>query len=120
MLIDVAIPGNRNGIKKEAEKILQYKNLILEIQRMWNVRAKVILVMKGATGIILKALRKYLNNIPGKHKIKEIQKQAILGTANVKVQNMFHGQNSITCSTHCKYRTAATLYTLETWFISGI
>jgi len=36
---------------------------------------------------------------------------------NVKVQNMFHGQISITCSTDCKYRTAAKLYTLETWYI---
>jgi len=39
--------------------------------------------------------------------------------ANVKVQNTFHGRNNITCSTNCKYRTAATLYTLETWFVSG-
>ena len=36
MLIDVAISGVRNMIKKEAEKILKYKDLIIEIQRMWN------------------------------------------------------------------------------------
>jgi hypothetical protein len=29
MLIDVAIPGHRNVIKKEAEKILKYKDLII-------------------------------------------------------------------------------------------
>jgi len=39
-------------IKKEAEKILKYKELITEIQRMWNVKAKVISVMTGATGTI--------------------------------------------------------------------
>jgi hypothetical protein len=39
MLIDVAIPGYRNVIKKEAEKILKYKDLITEIQCMWNVKA---------------------------------------------------------------------------------
>jgi len=38
MLIDVAISGDRNVIKKEAEKILKYKNLTIEIQRMWNVK----------------------------------------------------------------------------------
>jgi hypothetical protein len=27
------------------------------------------------------------------------------------VQNIFHGRNNIKCSTNCKYRTAATLYT---------
>ena len=32
MLIDVAIPGDRNVIKKEAEKILKYKDLTTEIQ----------------------------------------------------------------------------------------
>jgi hypothetical protein len=36
------------------------------------------------------------------------------GSANVKVQNIFHGRNYIRCSTNCKYRTAATLYFLET------
>jgi hypothetical protein len=27
-------------IKKEAEKILKYKDLIIEIQRMWDVKTK--------------------------------------------------------------------------------
>ena len=36
MLIDVAISGDRNVIKKEAEKILKYKDLTIEIQRMWK------------------------------------------------------------------------------------
>ena len=52
MLIDVAIPGDRNVIKKGAEKILKCKDLIIEIQRMWNMKAKVILVIRGATGTI--------------------------------------------------------------------
>ena len=32
MLIDVAISGGRNMIKKEAEKIIKYKDLTIEIQ----------------------------------------------------------------------------------------
>ena len=42
MLIDVAISGDRNVIKKEAKNILKYKDLTIEIQRMWNVKTKVI------------------------------------------------------------------------------
>ena len=75
MLIGVAILGDRNVINKEAEKILKYKDLITEIQCMWNVTAKVIPVITGATETISKSLRQYLSNIPGKHKIKEQQKQ---------------------------------------------
>ena len=58
-------------IKKEAEKILKYKDHKSEIQRMWNVKARVIPVITGATGTILKSLRQYLENIPGKREIKE-------------------------------------------------
>jgi hypothetical protein len=47
MLVNVPISGNRNVIKKEAEKILTYKDLTIETQRMWNVKTKVIPVIIG-------------------------------------------------------------------------
>jgi hypothetical protein len=34
LLIDVAIPSDRNVIQKDSEKKLKYKNLSIEIQRM--------------------------------------------------------------------------------------
>jgi hypothetical protein len=34
LLVDVAIPSDRNVIQKEAEKKLKYKNLSIEIQGM--------------------------------------------------------------------------------------
>ena len=40
MLIDVAISGDRNVIKKEAEMILKYKDLTIEIQCIWNVKTR--------------------------------------------------------------------------------
>jgi hypothetical protein len=83
MLIDVTIPGDRNVIRKEAEKILKYKNLTTEIQRTWNVKTNVIPVIIGATGTISKSFRKYLSNVPGIHDVKELQKTAILGTAHI-------------------------------------
>ena len=83
MSIYVAISGDRNVIKKEAEKILKYKELTIEIQRMWNIKTKVIPVIIGATGTISKTFRKYVSNIPGKHEVKELQKTTILGTAHI-------------------------------------
>ena len=84
-LIDVAISGDRNVFKKEADKILKYKDLTIEIQRTWNVKTKVIPVIIGATWTISKSLRKYVSNIPGKHEVKELQKTAILGTAHTHI-----------------------------------
>ena len=83
MLIDVAISGDRNVIKKEAENILKYKDLTIEIQRMWNVKTREIPVVIGATGTTSKSFRKHVNNILGHHDVKELQKTAILGTAHI-------------------------------------
>jgi len=58
MLIDFAIPGDRNVTKKKVEKILQSRDLKREIQRMWNVKPNVIPVIIGATGTISKSFRK--------------------------------------------------------------
>jgi galactokinase/mevalonate kinase-like predicted kinase len=83
VLIDVAISGGRNVIKKEAEKILKYKDLTIETQRMWNVKTKVIPVTTGATGTVSKTFRKYVSKIPENHEVKELQKTAILDTAHI-------------------------------------
>ena len=38
MSIDAEISGDRNMIKKEAEKIINCKDVTTEIQRMWNAK----------------------------------------------------------------------------------
>jgi hypothetical protein len=68
----VAISADRNVIKKEAEKILKYKYLTIEIQRMWNVKTNVIPVIIVTTGTISKSFRKCLSYITWKHGIKEL------------------------------------------------
>jgi hypothetical protein len=50
---------------------------------MWNVKAKVIPVIIGATGTISKSFRKYVCNITGNYGVRELQKTAILGTAHI-------------------------------------
>jgi hypothetical protein len=128
MLIDVAISGDRNVIKKEAEKILKYKDLTIEIQCMWNVKTTVILVTIGATGTISKSFRKYVSNKPGNHEVKELQKTAILDTAHILVLRKvltyrYNGVNTGTndIGTMNSYiRIVATKCSLGTWFVSGI
>ena len=73
-LIDFANSGHRNEIKKEAEKVLKYKDLTKELKRKWNIRTKVIPVIIGATGTISKTFRKYVSNKPGNLEVKELPK----------------------------------------------
>jgi hypothetical protein len=62
LLLYVAIPSDKNVIQKESEKKLKYKNLSIEIQRMWNMKYFVIPVITGATGIVTKGLKKISGN----------------------------------------------------------
>jgi NDP-sugar pyrophosphorylase family protein len=73
----------RHVTKKEAEKILIYKDPPIETQRKWYVKAKVIPVIIGSTGTISEAYRRYLSDIPEQHEIEELQQTAILGTAHI-------------------------------------
>jgi hypothetical protein len=63
MQIDVAISGDKNVIKKEAEKILKYEDFIIEIQPIWNVKEKMIPVIIGATATVSKLLRQHQSNV---------------------------------------------------------
>jgi hypothetical protein len=58
-------------IKTEAENILKYKEFVIEIQRTWNLNARVIPVTIGATGTVSKSLREYLSNILGNQTVPE-------------------------------------------------
>jgi hypothetical protein len=112
--------------KKEAEKVIKYKDLTTEIQRMWNTGTEVIPVITGATVTISVSLRQYPSNISGRREIMDLQRQpywalhTYCGTYKCTSTKHFNVGDNITCSTDCKYRTATTLYTLETRFVSGI
>jgi hypothetical protein len=57
MFISPYYNNNNNNNNKEAEKILNHKDLTTEIQRMWNVKTRVIPVITGATGTNSKSFR---------------------------------------------------------------
>ena len=55
-LIDVTVPSDRNIALKEIEKKSKYKDLELEIQRMWHMKTIVIPVVVGALGTVKKGM----------------------------------------------------------------
>jgi hypothetical protein len=55
----------------------------IEIQIMWNMKYFVIPVIMGATGIVTKGIKKYLETISGKHSVDSLKKTAVLGTSHI-------------------------------------
>jgi hypothetical protein len=88
-LIDVAIPSDKNVIQQEAEKKLKYKNLSIEIQRMWNMKCFVIPVIIGATRTVSKSLQEISGNNT---------KTTLNGfpTKNCHIRNITHYKESAT------------------------
>jgi SRSO17 transposase len=82
LLIDVAIPSDKNVIQKEAEKKLRYKNLSTEIHRMWNMKCFVVRSNNWGHRNCKQNLQKYLGTIPGQHSVDSLQKTAILGKSH--------------------------------------
>lgn len=83
LLIDVSVPDDNNISAKEVEKISKYKDLEIEISRMWNTKTKVVPVVVGALGMLTKGHSNFIKLIPGHPSTNEVQKIALLGTAHI-------------------------------------
>jgi len=55
-------------------KIKKHEDLTVDMQHSWNVKTEVMLVITGATVIILKSLRQYLGNIQESTKSRSYRK----------------------------------------------
>jgi hypothetical protein len=102
LLIDITISGDRNVIKKEAERILKYKDLTKETGHV-KCKNKVIPVIMGANRAISKPFRQYLGSIPGKHDIEELHKTDtvhIFRKVLMKKHKTLKIGNNITCTIH--------------------
>jgi hypothetical protein len=101
----------RQKYDKEAQRILKYKDIKIEIKTMWNVKTNLIPVTIGATGTMSKSFRKCLSNILGKHKNQGNTGNSHIGhgahtleSINVKVQyNRFNIGASIICTMNSNY-----------------
>ena len=83
LLIDMSISTDQNIPAKEFDKLSKYKDLEIEIQRMWKLRTSTVPVIVGALGMIKKACQKHLDTIPGEPQLQEIQKIVLTSTAHI-------------------------------------
>ena len=82
-LIDFAIPYDSRVNEKEMEKIEKYQDLAREVQKLWNMRTKVIPIIIGALGTTPKKLSKRLDDLGIGTRIVELQKTVIIYSARI-------------------------------------
>ena len=89
-LIDMSIPSDRKIALKEIEKKSKHKDLEFEIQRMWQMKTEVILVVVGALGAIKKGMVENIKRVSERANVIETQKISMLGSARIlrKVLNV--------------------------------
>ena len=83
IMIDMSIPSERNVSIKEVEKLSQYKDLEIEVTKMWQMKTTTVPIVVGALVLIKRGLEKYSSQIPGHIRIEELQKIALLGSAHI-------------------------------------
>ena len=83
MLIDMAVPSDRNTSVKVAEKLSKYKDLETEITRMWGMKTQTVPVVIGALGVIKKGIDQQISKIPGNINVTELQQIDLLGSAHI-------------------------------------
>ena len=78
----MSVPADRNISVKEYEKLAKYKDLEIEINRMWHLRTITLPIVVGALGMSKKGSSDFIDHIPGKSNICEVQKIALTSTAH--------------------------------------
>ena len=71
------VPSDSNISAKDFEKLSKYKDLEIEISKIWKRKTKTMPVIVRALGMIKKGTRKYVNEIPGNSSLAEIQKMVL-------------------------------------------
>ena len=67
-IIDFAVPGNIRIEEKEKEKIEKHQDLRRELQKIWNVKVKIIPLVVGSLGAIPKQFGNRLNRLVSQQK----------------------------------------------------
>ena len=83
-LIDVSIPADRHIVSKENEKIENYQDLRIELERLWKKKTFVTPIVIGTIGAISKKFFQYVDLLD-LHDVKyfHLQRLALLGAASI-------------------------------------
>ena len=80
---DFAVPGDSRTEEKEKDKLEKYQDLGRELQKIWNVKVKIIPLVVGSLGAIRKQFGNRLKQIGITIGTAQVQKTVLLGTARI-------------------------------------
>ena len=81
-IIDFAVPGDSRIQKKEKDKTEKYQDLGRGLQKIWNIKVKIIPLVVGSLGAIPKQFGNRLKQIGITAGTAQVQKR-VLGTARI-------------------------------------
>ena len=82
-IIDFAAPGDSRIEEKEKDKIEKYQDLGRELQKIWNVKVKILPLVLGSLGAIPKHFGNRLKQIAITIGTAQVQKTVLLGKARI-------------------------------------
>ena len=82
-IIAFAVPGDSRIEEKEKDKIEKYQDLGRELQKIWHVKVKIILLVVGSLGAIPKQFGNILKQTGITVGTAQVQKTILHGTAGI-------------------------------------
>ena len=82
-ITDFAVPGDSRIEEKEKEETEKYQDLRRELQKICNLRVKIIPLVVGSLGAIPKQFGNRLKETGIAVEIGQVQKSVLLGTARI-------------------------------------
>ena len=93
--------------RMEFKRLATYRDLQIEVTKMWKLQMAIASVVIGALGMIKKGTDKHITKIPGDTTISERQKITLGGTAHIlhkhlTISNILSGSLNLTLPMHRK------------------
>ena len=82
-IIDFAVPADSRIEEKEKDKMEKYQDLGRKLQKIWNVKVKIISLVVGSLSAIPKQFGNRLKQIGITVGTAQVQKIVLLGTARI-------------------------------------
>ena len=82
-IVDFAIPYDTRVEQKEKEKVEKYQDLKRELQKIWNIKMKVLPEVMGALGTPPKDVKRRIEELGIDTRVEEMQKTVTLQSARI-------------------------------------